>query len=347
MSMIKRKHVITLFVMVLLSFGVIFLLFSDINILALKGALLSIKLGWIILAVVALVMYWLVETLILFLIIRSTYHSFPIGSTFKITMVGQLFNLLTPSSAGGQPAQLYMLYKRNVNGSFASSILMIKFIIYQLVLVLLLVFIFSLRFHQLAEAIPEMKYIVYLGLAIQVAVVVVLVCISLNKPLVLFTIRMILLPVNWIKKSVYTKWKNRAEATIETFHQESRRLMKNKSLMLSCSVLTIVQLVAFLVIPFFIFKSLGNEQLPFLTSVSFHAFIMMFSSVIPTPGGTGAAEYSFTLLFDSLTNTSDLLLGVLLWRMLTVYTPIILGALLMIMKSKLTRHLISKARTSS
>ncbi len=66
---------------------------------------------------------------------------------------------------------------------------------------------------------------------------------------------------------------------------------------------------------------------------AFHAFIMMFSSFIPTPNGSGAAEYSFSLLFGSLMGQEMLLLSLLLWRLLTSYSCILFGGIAMFVKT--------------
>ena len=46
-------------------------------------------------------------------------------------MIGQLFNNITPFSSGGQPFQAYILSKYGLRASDTFSVLMMKFVVYQ------------------------------------------------------------------------------------------------------------------------------------------------------------------------------------------------------------------------
>ena len=79
-----------------------------------------------------MVAFWVIEGLLL----KSVAHSFgprlPGGASFRVSMIGQLFNNLTPFASGGQPIQAYELSHYGVAYGESSCILMVKFIIYQL-----------------------------------------------------------------------------------------------------------------------------------------------------------------------------------------------------------------------
>ncbi|MDQ0206132.1 lysylphosphatidylglycerol synthase transmembrane domain-containing protein [Alkalicoccobacillus murimartini] len=327
-----RTHLLNILFILLISGGFIAIAFRDVDWVSFQQGLLNIHYVWLLSGGVAMVMYWLIESLVLHRMINSQTTGLHFGSSFKITMVGQLFNIITPSSTGGQPAQLYMLHKRGMDLGIASSVLILKFILFQTMLVILFIGMFAFGYRDLAASVPNMKYFVMFGFTINVAVIAVLLLVCFSKPTVFALIHFLLKPVSLFKKNNYIRWKEKLMTKVEAFHAESRRLIHHKSLLASCSFLSALQLLFFFSVPYFVFLSLGYSQLNILTVMSFHAFIMMFSSLIPTPGGSGAGEYSFTLLFGSMVIQTDLLVGLILWRVLTAYSCVLIGLLVMVIK---------------
>ncbi|MCM2674556.1 lysylphosphatidylglycerol synthase transmembrane domain-containing protein [Alkalicoccobacillus plakortidis] len=327
-----RNHLINIVLIILISTGFIFIAFRDVDWNSFKSGLIGVQIHWIVAGACAMIVYWLLEALVLHSMIRSQSNHFHFGSSFKISMVGQLFNIITPSSTGGQPAQLFMLYKRGMDIGTASSILLIKFILFQTILVLLFIGMFVYGYQDLAMIVPNMKYFVMIGFAVNTAVITGLLLICFSKRTVFTLIHLLLAPISLFKKEKAIQWKAILNDKVISFHAESRKLIHHKKLLVTCSLYTVIQLLVFFSIPFIVFLSLGYENIHLVTGMAFHAFIMMFSSVIPTPGGSGAGEYSFTLLFGSMTSQSDLLVGLLLWRILTAYSCIIVGSVVMLFK---------------
>lgn len=214
-----------------------------------------------------------------------------------------------------------------VDVSKASSVLLIKFILFQSILVLLFLGILVFGYQDLAAIVPNMKYFILIGFIINLSVITCLLLICFSKKTILVLIRLVLYPISLVKKELAEKWRDSLHEKVLTFHDESRRLIHERTLLLQCSMYTILQLMFFLIVPYFVFLSLGYSELSIFSAIAFHAFIMMFASVIPTPGGSGAGEYCFTLLFGTIVAQTDLLVGLLLWRILTAYSPAIIGAL--------------------
>lgn len=328
-----RHHLLNISLLLLFTGGVLFFIFRKLSWYDVKEAFASLQPGWFIAGAGAIILSWIFEAVILHNMTNTDQTNVRFGSTFKITMVGLLFNNITPSSTGGQPAQLFMMFKHGVEVSKASSVLLIKFILFQTILVLLFLGILVFGYQDLAAIVPNMKFFILIGFIVNLSVITCLLLVCFNKKSVLFLIRLALYPISFFKKALAEKWRYSLHEKVLTFHNESRRLIDEKALLCKCSLYTVLQLLFFLVVPYFVFISLGYSELSFFSAIAFHAFIMMFASVIPTPGGSGAGEYSFTLLFGTIIGQTDLLVGLLLWRVLTAYSPTIIGALSFVFRS--------------
>ena len=99
------------------------------------------------------------------------------------------------------------------------------------------------------------------------------------------------------------------------------------------AVVTILQLMAYYIIPYFILLALNVHGVSLIMAMSLHTLIFMIISLFPIPGGTGGAEYSFAVLFTSFTTShSKLVLAMLLWRILTYYFGMFAGMFALMVK---------------
>ena len=64
------------------------------------------------------------------------------------------------------------------------------------------------------------------------------------------------------------------------------------------------------------------------------AYVMLIGSFVPIPGGTGGLEYGFIAFYGNFIKGSKLNAVMLLWRFITYYFGIILGAIVLNFKRK-------------
>lgn len=96
--------------------------------------------------------------------------------------------------------------------------------------------------------------------------------------------------------------------------------------MVRAAALTLVQLLLYYSVPYFVLLSLGVSGVSVVEVIVLHVMIVMIVSLFPIPGGSGGAEYSFKTLFATyVASPTQLILGMLLWRILTYYLGMVLG----------------------
>ncbi|MGI6193147.1 MAG: lysylphosphatidylglycerol synthase transmembrane domain-containing protein, partial [Christensenellales bacterium] len=90
--------------------------------------------------------------------------------------------------------------------------------------------------------------------------------------------------------------------------------------------LTFLQLCCYFLIPYCVYRAFGLVGAPVFMMVSAAAYVYMISSFMPLPGGSGAAESSFYMLFLLFFSNSVIAPAMLLWRTITYYSCLIAGA---------------------
>lgn len=91
---------------------------------------------WLLIGLICIGLYVGVETIIQYMLTNKMQRGHSLWNAFKVVMTGQFFNAITPFASGGQPMQAFIMAKQGVPVGTSISILMTKFIIYQLILTL-------------------------------------------------------------------------------------------------------------------------------------------------------------------------------------------------------------------
>lgn len=330
----SRRNKVAVFLMILLGVSIFGFSLRDVKLNILIRDFTTIHQGWLITAVVCMLLYFALEGLVVKLFVDERIGTYSFKSALRIPLIEQLFNGITPFSSGGQPAQLIAMLQSGIDGGRASSILLMKFIVYQAMIVINFLIALVIGFHYMVAKMSYLSLFVVFGFVIHFAVIVGLFMVMFWPSFTKKAMRVVMIPVSWFtKKERVAEWITRLDTKIDLFYTESVQLIGQWRLLLKVIVVTFVQLMCYYLVPYFIMLSLGYTQANIVMIVCLHVLIVMVISIFPIPGGSGGAEYAFTILFGSyITNSSKLVLAMLLWRILTYYLGIFAGMAAMAVK---------------
>lgn len=243
-------------------------------------------------------------------------------------------------STGGQPSQLAAMIQMGIEGGRATSLLLMKFIIYQVVVFFAYILTIVFGFHMVATKFSGLAIFIAIGLIIHV-------CSTLFLLAIMFAYNWTKKATNWlmnllakfINKARVEKWRKATMEKIETFYAESQKLKQEKKKLIVASLLTILQLLCFYSIPYLVLVCL-NVHASWFAVTQMNIMIIMFMAIIPIPGASGGAEYSFQTLFATFVSSNGaLVLGMFLWRFATYFFGMILGIFGWIFKPKKIKDL--------
>ncbi|AQP52997.1 TIGR00374 family protein [Vagococcus penaei] len=332
----NKKNILYLFIAFLLGFLVIGKEFKEVSSADIFDELHHIHVIYLIIAFLCMLIHWGIEAKIIQLFLKRTNPKYSFWNAYRIPLIEHLFNAITPFSTGGQPAQIVALSKSGVDPGVATSVSLMKFVVYQVWIVINFIVCILFGFKWISVNLKQMTYLIILSFIIHFIIVVCLLMVMYWYP---FTNKLVTWFFNMmtrVKKGPTTKaLKRRVFEKMTNFYEESRYLKDQPLLMIKASLLTILQLVAYYIVPYFILLALGVNDVSPIQVIVFHAFIIMVISLFPIPGGTGGAEYSFTLLFGTyIALTSKMAFAILLWRIVTYYVGILLGLGALVIKPK-------------
>ena len=139
---------------------------------------------WVFAGLICLLIHWFCESINLHIPIKKMYKNQKFTNSIKVTMIGLLFNNITPFATGGQPMQAYELTKTGKRISDSASALAMKFAITQsaLVITTLIVAIFQLDFF--ITMMKQYLWITILGFSINIIAIVGVILLGINPKII-------------------------------------------------------------------------------------------------------------------------------------------------------------------
>lgn len=316
------KLVFNIFVICLCVGIVCFFFFSEDGLRDLLQSGQGIIWQWIVVAVISQLVYMFTETTVIYLFIRERYKNFSYLNALKVSFTGLFWSAVTPSSTGGQPMQIYLLHSMNVEIGYATSRLMQKFLVYQVVLTLISIISVILNFGYILtnDNIVFITVVLVFGFVSQLAVTLVIVMFSfspnISRKFIMFFAKV--LGKIKIVKNLDSKISD-IDKQLDTFHSSNKNIYKKPKLLIPVVILTFVQFIAMFLVPYFIYLSFGMTDIGPVQIATSQAFVNLMSGMIPIPGASGAAELGYTAFFGAIFVGGTLKSSALIWRVINYY----------------------------
>lgn len=291
-------------------------------------AIFNMNYGYVFLAVLILIGYRLCSSCGHYLVIKTNQEQVSFLRVLQINFIILFFHGVTPFAGGGQPMEVYFLHNEHISVTKATNITLQNFIVYQISLVL--VGLFALLYNSIFLIFPNdhlIKKLVILGFLVNLLVLVVTFILSFGKK-----INQVICKggIHLLAKARIIKDEERVQedvaAYLTSFHHNALKLKKNKKTILLCILVNIIGLLMLYSMPYMVFRGLGVD-VSLITSIVATAYIMVIGSFVPIPGGTGGIEYGFLFFFGYFVKGSILNAVMLVWRFISYYLGMIIGAL--------------------
>lgn len=245
----------------------------------------------------------------------------------KLPVVGKYYENITPYGAGGQPYQIYHLRKTGMSLGQATAIPVINYAFMRLTfgIISLLFFIFF------PDAVSGWIRIAgYAGILISSLIPVTMIAITLSTKATNQLLRFAqwLLRICHIRRADF--YHQKLASTVTHYQHAIAEYRYNKTVLGVNFWLSLVSHLAMASIAYFVMKATPINQLliteiQYLQVTAMFLYAANFIAIVPTPGGAGAAEFSFVSLFGLYIGGTYLVWAMLLWRFFSFYFIIFLG----------------------
>lgn len=239
-------------------------------------------------------------------ILCSFYYSF-----FRVITFG----------SGTAAAGMYYVSRKGIPVSASLGIFTLNYTIQRIAICLYFIFGFLSHLGEMSRYYGRYQSYMVLGVVLAVLVVAALIVICtwawLHE-------KVFLLARLAARKDTQRKKLDEWEEKAVLVRNEAGRLLSNKRLLLEVIILNFLKLSSWYLIPAVVFQMVNSPKLSMLMSTA--AMMTAMAGVIPAPGGVGAVEFVFVLLFTPQVGSTAAASGMLIYRFSTYILPFLFGA---------------------
>ena len=291
--------------------------------------------------IAAIVAYIVFESLKFAYLLKVSTGKWRMKNAFAVNFLGKYYDGITPLGTGGQPFQIYYLHKKKVPAGPATAVPLVKYIITTFVFGIMSAVFLGLAPGQFesesATAVTNAltlsaRIIAWVGVSVHLLIPTVMILLSafpkVGKKIIAWIVKV--LAKMRIVKHKYAVTKKYVYEVAE--YRNALKLFLHKWYQL-IPMLLICAAEAFLHIslPFFAVLAIAGNAVPPSGELLFQ--IMCLSAVayysatlIPTPGNSGAAETTTSIVFATVAAISSVKGWVVFaWRFASFYLYIIVG----------------------
>lgn len=286
---------------------------------------------WVLAGLMCLIINWTCEVINLHIPLKKMYSNQTMKNSIKVSMIGLLFNNITPFASGGQPMQAYELTKTGKRVSDSLSAMAIKFIITQSALVISTLIVVTFEFNFFKNLMQDYVWIAIVGFAVNILAIIVVILAGTKKKIITIITTPIVKGLGKIHILKYPdKILERLNESIDHFGDQFKFMKSEKKMVLKMFIIAVIQSFAYYSITYMVYRAFGNFGITFWQIIPTQAFLLLIMTFIPTPGSGLGAEGGFYLLFNSIFKEGTINMSILFWRIYTFYLPILVGLFFLI-----------------
>ena len=257
--MSKRRLIDVLFLLIIFGLTVYYIFYGqDIDLQTLFERICEADIRWLLLAVVAIVAHIFSESCVIHFLFKDIGIYTKRFTCFLYSCVGFFFCCITPSSTGGQPAQMFYMKKNKIPVSISSVVMMIITIAYKLVLVVagLFLILFDRKF--IETYLSDIMFFFILGIVINVVVVAFMLLVLFNQTVarkIIQGILYILKKIHLLKKS--EKLEKRIDNFLNSYTETAKYLKSHIMIFIKALLVTTFERFSYFFVTYFVYKSYG------------------------------------------------------------------------------------------
>lgn len=331
----KLKKVANIIVLALVTCLVLYFSLKD-NFNTIINEIINVNIFWLVISFLLALSFWFFKAIATTRIANIFKKDYSIKQGMRLVLETNFFHAITPFAVGGQPYEIYSLKKSKLKITEATNVSIVNFIVYQIALVLLgiIAIVYNHHFVLLKEN-DLLKNLVVIGFLVNFIVIVALFLLTCTKKINKILMKFIIKVLNKIHlvKNKDEKIKQFNEYLNE-FHQGAKILLHDKKLFIKLIFVHFIGLISSYLIPLTLAYAMGISSYTGIEAIVLSSYVMLIGAFVPIPGGTGGLEYGFMTFYGSFIKESKLNAIMLLWRFITYYFAMILGAILLGIRKK-------------
>lgn len=304
-----------------------YIILKDNSLSQIMDAVSEIQLSYILLGVAAMAIFLTCEAFNIRRCLKLFGYDASLLTAMKYAAVGFFFSSVTPSASGGQPMQVYYMYKDNIEVSHSTLALLFELLSFETVTVTLAIVGFFYQRDTISASMGNLKYLLLIGVGLNLIVMVLLIMAIFSKRAIKKAAAAVVRIVSFFSRSKGEALEQLFIEQIAEYQQSARYFRENKMIFAKTLLTTLVQILSMYSVPFLIYRGFGLGDFNAVEVIALQAVLYVAVSALPLPGALGVSESAFMILFKTLFPTGILSSAMVLSRGISFYLFVLLTGL--------------------
>lgn len=315
------RNFIIFIILIVLTFSIIF---KDQNIFDIFKILKNVNKGYVLIAIFCMCLYFLCDAINIRRTLTILEEKNSLLKNIRYSLIGFFFSGITPAASGGQPMQIYYMYKEGISVANSTLALLINLSCIQIVTISIA--IFSLFFNYKYLTIPLIWFLI-IGVLLNLSALVLLLISIFSKRMTKGLIFFVVKVLKFFRIKNVDKKQEKLENELKKYQSSANYIKNNKYVVFKILVTTYFQFILFYSISYWIYRAFGLSGYNIFEITTMQAVLYATVSGIPSPGAVGVSEGGFLAIFNSVFPGTMLSSAMLLNRGINFYLFIIISAI--------------------
>ncbi len=314
----------------LLTLGVVLYIgFSGNDMEALGNALRRLSPAFLALCFLSWALYVLFDGLAIYHFLRMQGQSIRLTQSLHAAMTGIYYSNITPGATGGQPMEMYRLHKCGVSVGVSGSAMAVKFVVFQVVLLLSGAVLWSTHAGFVDAHTQGAKWFIVLGYLVNFMSIGMVALMAINSHAMRWVIERCIrigvkLRICKNPDASRQRWENHCQSFLGSVQLVIRH---PKDVLIQC-LIAFGQLMSLMLTIIAIYYAFGLHGIRPDELITLGVLLYIGASYTPLPGASGAQEGGFAVLFRGVFPDALLFVALLIWRFSTYYLSLLAGVVL-------------------
>ncbi len=327
------KNLIFFILLIVLTF---YIMLKDQDLPAIFRIIKNAKLEFVFVGIVCMFLYLMCEAINMGRTLKALGEKSSFAKNLKYSLIGFFFSSITPAASGGQPMQVYYMYKDKVSVANSTLALLINLTSMQIITINFA--LVSLCFnYQYLNKILIIFFVIGISLNIGALILLIIGVFSkrLSRGLINFVIKILKI---FKVRNIEAK-KEKLENELQKYHASAVYIKNNKRLIVRTLLTTLIQFTLYYSITYWTYRSLGLAKYSIIEIITMQSVLFATVSGIPSPGAVGVTEGAFMEIFRNVFPQAIINSAVLLNRGINFYLFVTISGIVVIVNHLKTREI--------
>ena len=331
-----KKTIRNLTIFILLIIITFYIVLKDQDVSEIFSIFSNTKKQYIAIAVICMCVYVICEAINIRRTLKILGEKTTLWNTIRYALIGFFFSGITPAASGGQPMQIYYMYKENIAVAHSTLALLINLSSMQIVTISIALFSMIFQFQNLSVG---LRWLFFVGILLNLSALTLLIIAIFSKKILDKLIEFVIKIMKKLKLKNVEEKEEKLKKELMKYQDSAIYIKKNKKMILKIVLTTYVQFFIYYSVAYWVYCSLGFNQYNILQIVGLQAVLFGTVSGIPSPGAVGVSEGGFIAIFKNVFPETLISSAMLLNRGINFYLLMIISMISVIISTLRTKEL--------